>query len=111
LGWNLIGVGINYHFIGYIRNGCNFHENVKTVNGYFSRIFFSCGGLEIQNIPAYTQPQFMERTRGELILFATAAFGVWVSIWAVILVSKWLELTSLALVLVPLACFALKDEG
>jgi hypothetical protein len=53
----------------------------------------------------------MERTRGEIILFATAAFGVWVSIWAVILVNKWLEATSLALILGALACFALRDEN
>lgn len=40
-------------------------------------------------------------------MFAIAAFGVWVSIWAVILVNGWLELLSLALVLGPLLGFAL----
>ena len=47
--------------------------------------------LEFNTISAYIALQFMERTRGEIVLFAAAAFGVWMSIWAVILVSKWLE--------------------
>jgi hypothetical protein len=52
----------------------------------------------------------MERTRGELILFAAAAFGIWVSIWAVIFVSKWLEAASLAVTLGALCGLALRDE-
>jgi hypothetical protein len=53
----------------------------------------------------------MERTRGEIVLFAAAAFGVWLSIWAIILVSKWLEATSLVITLGALAGFALRDQG
>jgi hypothetical protein len=53
----------------------------------------------------------MERTRGEIILFAAAAFGIWASIWAVILVSKWLEAASLAITLAALLGFALRDES
>ena len=53
----------------------------------------------------------MERTRGEIILFAAAAFGIWVSIWAVILVSKWLEAASLAVTLAALLGFAMRDES
>jgi hypothetical protein len=53
----------------------------------------------------------MERTRAEIILFAAAVFGIWVSIWAVILVSKWLEASSLAITLGALLGFALRDEN
>lgn len=52
----------------------------------------------------------MERSRGEIILFATAVFGVWLSIWAVIFVSKWLELTSFFITLCALIGFALRDS-
>jgi len=52
----------------------------------------------------------MERSRGEIILFATAVFGVWLSIWAVIFVSKWLELTSFFIVLCALLGFAMRDS-
>ena len=51
----------------------------------------------------------MERSRGEIILFAVAIFGIWLSIWAVILVSKWLEALSVLITLVALICFALRD--
>ncbi len=52
----------------------------------------------------------MERSRGEIILFATAIFGVWLSIWAVIFVSKWLELTSFFITLCALIGFAMRDS-
>jgi len=51
----------------------------------------------------------MERSRGEIILFAVAIFGIWLSIWAVILVSKWLVVTSVLITLAALVCFALRD--
>ena len=51
----------------------------------------------------------MERTRGEIILFAVAVFGVWLSIWAVILVSKWLMATAFIITLAALLGFALRD--
>jgi hypothetical protein len=51
-----------------------------------------------------------ERSRGEIILFAVAIFGIWLSIWAIILVSKWLEATSFALTLAALLGFALRDS-
>ncbi|MGD0411964.1 MAG: hypothetical protein ABSC18_09685 [Verrucomicrobiota bacterium] len=53
----------------------------------------------------------MERTRGEIILFAAAIFGIWLSIWAVILVSKWLEAAALVITLGALSGFALRDES
>jgi len=65
----------------------------------------------MRNFDLYSPPQFMERTRGEIILFGTAAFGVWLSIWAVILVSKWLEGAALAITLAALCGFALGDES
>ncbi len=40
----------------------------------------------------------MERTRGEIILFALIILGVWISIWAVIFVSAPLEVLSLLIV-------------
>jgi len=51
----------------------------------------------------------MERSRGEIILFAAAAFGVWLSIWGVIFVSKWLVAAALAITLAALIGFALRD--
>jgi nitrate reductase NapE component len=41
----------------------------------------------------------MERTRGEIISFVVIAFGVWLSIWGVILVSGCLEAISFVLTL------------
>jgi hypothetical protein len=52
----------------------------------------------------------MDRSRGEIILFAAAIFGIWLSIWAVILVSKWLVAVSVLITLVALICFALRDN-
>ena len=52
----------------------------------------------------------MERSRGEIILFALAALGVWLSIWGVILVSKWLFGTAAAITLGALVGFALRDS-
>jgi hypothetical protein len=52
----------------------------------------------------------MERSRGEIILFAAAIFGVWLSIWAVIFVSKWLEAASFFITLCALIGFALRDS-
>lgn len=52
----------------------------------------------------------MERSRGEIILFIIAILGVWLSIWAVILVSGWLELTSVVLLLGALIAFGLRDS-
>jgi hypothetical protein len=51
-----------------------------------------------------------ERSRGEIILFAVAVFGVWLSIWAIIFVSKWLEATAVAITLCALLGFALRDS-
>lgn len=52
----------------------------------------------------------MERSRGEIILFAVAVFGVWLSIWAVTLVNGWLEAVSVAITLGALFGFALRDS-
>jgi hypothetical protein len=51
----------------------------------------------------------MERSRGEIILFAVAIFGIWLSIWGVILVSKWLLGAAVLITLSTLICFALRD--
>jgi hypothetical protein len=53
----------------------------------------------------------MERTRGEIIMFTLAIFGIWCFIWAVILVSKWLGVAALALCLGSLTGFALRDQS
>ncbi|HEY3861665.1 MAG TPA: hypothetical protein VGO59_07245 [Verrucomicrobiae bacterium] len=50
-----------------------------------------------------------DRSRSEIVMFIVLIFGVWVSIWAVILVNKWLELTSFILTLGCLIGFALRD--
>ena len=44
-------------------------------------------------------------------MFAVTAFGIWVSIWAVILESKCLGSLSLALVLTGIISFALRDDS
>jgi hypothetical protein len=51
-----------------------------------------------------------ERSRAEIIMFATAIFGIWLSIWAVILVSACLEAVSVLLTLGALIGFALCDS-
>ena len=53
----------------------------------------------------------MERSRGEIILFAAAAFGVWLAVWAVVLVSKGLGAAALVITLGALCGFALRDES
>jgi len=52
----------------------------------------------------------MERSRGEIILFAVAIFGVLLSIWGVILVKTWLEATALIITLGAVVGFALRDS-
>jgi len=52
----------------------------------------------------------MERSRGEIILFAVAIFGIWLSIWGVILVNDWLEGISVAIILGALIGFSLRDS-
>ena len=51
-----------------------------------------------------------ERSRAEIILFAVAILGIWLSIWAVILVSKWFVAVSFAITLAALLGFALRDS-
>jgi urea transporter len=53
---------------------------------------------------------FMERSRGEIIMFAAAFFGVLLWIWGVILVSKWLAALAVFLTLGALIGFALRDS-
>jgi ABC-type multidrug transport system permease subunit len=72
---------------------------------------FVNNALEIVPDICYDRFQFMERTRGELILFAVAASGIWLSIWAVILLNTWLGVASLLLALGALCGFALRDES
>jgi hypothetical protein len=52
----------------------------------------------------------MERSRGEIILFAVAILGIWLLIWGVIFVSKWLVAFSALITLCALVCFALRDS-
>ena len=51
-----------------------------------------------------------ERSRGEIILFASVIFGIWLGVWAVILVSAMLGAVSGLFTLVPLIIFALRDR-
>jgi hypothetical protein len=53
--------------------------------------------------------RMMDRSCAEIVLFAAGAFGVWLSIWAVILVNKWLDLFAVGLTLCALIGFALRD--
>ena len=52
----------------------------------------------------------MERTRTEIGLFAAGAFGIWLFVWGVILVNKWLAAFAVLLILFCLACFALRNS-
>lgn len=49
-----------------------------------------------------------ERSRGEIILFAAGIFGIWLSIWAVVLLSATLEVVAVLTTLVALVIFALR---
>jgi hypothetical protein len=49
-----------------------------------------------------------DRSRAEMILFAVIIFGIWLSIWAVIFVSAWLEAIAVLTVLIPLLVFAFR---
>ena len=51
-----------------------------------------------------------ERSRAEIILFAAAIFGIWLSIWAVILVSAALGVMAGLITLAALILFALRDS-
>jgi len=51
-----------------------------------------------------------ERSRAEIILFASAIFGIWLSIWAVILVSAALGVAAGLITLAALILFALRDS-
>jgi len=52
----------------------------------------------------------MERSRAEIGLFAATAFGIWLFVWGVILVNKWLAALALVLCLFCLGCFALRNS-
>jgi hypothetical protein len=51
-----------------------------------------------------------ERSRAEIILFASAIFGIWLSIWAVILVSAPLEVAAVLITLIALIVFSLRGS-
>ncbi len=51
-----------------------------------------------------------ERSRAEIILFAAVIFGIWLSIWAVILVSATLGVVAGLITLAALILFALRDS-
>lgn len=46
------------------------------------------------------------RSRFEIGLFAAAVFGIWLSIWAVVLTSVWLDVVAVLFTLIPLLIFA-----
>jgi len=49
-----------------------------------------------------------DRSRGEIALFAAGAFGVYLTIWAVILVSASLEVIGVLFTLIAAIVFALR---
>ena len=51
----------------------------------------------------------MERSKAEIVLFATAVFGIWLFVWGIIFVSKWLAGFAALLCLFCLGCFALRN--
>lgn len=52
-----------------------------------------------------------DRSRAEIVLFIIAVFGIWLSIWAVILISAPLEVISVLLTLIPLLVFAFRSDS
>jgi hypothetical protein len=52
---------------------------------------------------------YLERSRAEIIMFAVAFFGFWLTIWAVTLVSTCLGFVGPLLILGSLLGFALRD--
>jgi hypothetical protein len=53
----------------------------------------------------------MERTRGEIILFAITIAGIWVSIWGVLLSNHWLDALSVILLVIGLTGFSLRNNA
>jgi hypothetical protein len=51
-----------------------------------------------------------ERSRAEILLFASAIFGLWLFLWAVILVSATLGVVSGLITLTALIIFALRGS-
>ena len=51
-----------------------------------------------------------ERSRAEILLFALAIFGLWLFLWAVILVSATLAVVSALITLTALIIFALRGS-
>jgi hypothetical protein len=51
-----------------------------------------------------------ERSRAEIILFASAIFGIWLFLWAVILTSAALGVAAGLITLASLILFALRDS-
>ena len=49
-----------------------------------------------------------DRSRSEIILFTAAIFGIWLSIWAVILTSVVLDVVAVLFTLIPLLIFAFR---
>ena len=52
----------------------------------------------------------MERSRSEIALFASTALGVWLFVWGILLVNKWLSAFAVVLCLFCLGCFALRHS-
>jgi len=52
----------------------------------------------------------MERSRTELGLFAAGALAVWLFVWGVILVNKWLAAFAIVVLLFCIGCFALRNS-
>ncbi|HWD17863.1 MAG TPA: hypothetical protein VHB20_01180 [Verrucomicrobiae bacterium] len=52
----------------------------------------------------------MERSRTEIALFAATVAGVYMFVWGVILVNKWLAAFAVLVCLFTLGCFALRNS-
>jgi len=51
-----------------------------------------------------------ERSTGEIIAFATTALGIYMVVWGVILVNKWIVGSGVGLALCSLLVFAMRDS-
>jgi hypothetical protein len=73
-------------------------------------LWFSALTLVIRRHSILPMNLMKDRSRAEIILFASAIFGIWLSIGAVVLVSAALEVVAVLITLIALIIFALRDS-
>ncbi len=52
----------------------------------------------------------MDRSRAEIVMFATAAFGIWMFVWSIILTNLCLGAFAFVIILSALIAFAIRNS-